>query len=190
MAVGDNQDVLTISQAARYCAVDRVTMWRWIKQGKIRASVTLGGHHRIRKADLESFVFERGMFPLTDHPSPAKRILVVDDDPSVQGMLRKMLSACNYETEAASDGFEAGIKIAKFKPGLVILDLFMPGMDGFEVCKRIKEDPDTSRVKVLILTGYDSDENRDRVMRAGADGYMTKPAEKDTLLRQVEDLLK
>jgi DNA-binding response OmpR family regulator len=133
--------------------------------------------------------FKKGMFPMASNRSSKKRILIVDDDPHIQGLLVKMLTAHEYATEVASDGFEAGIKIMKFRPGLVILDLFMPGMDGFQVCKQMKENPDTSHVKILILTGYDTKENRDRTIQAGADGYLAKPAEKDTLIRHVEDLL-
>ena len=101
-----------------------------------------------------------------------------------------MLSVHKYKTEVASSGFEAGAKVARFKPGLIILDLFMPEMSGFEVCRRIKEDPDTSHIKILALTGYDTEENREKIMKAGADGYMAKPVVIDVLIRHVEDLLK
>ena len=61
------------------------------------------------------------------------------------------------------DGFDAGVKIAEFKPDLVILDLVMPNMDGFEACRRIKTNPNLKTTKVLILTGYDTKENRYRM---------------------------
>ncbi|MBW1775275.1 MAG: response regulator [Deltaproteobacteria bacterium] len=119
----------------------------------------------------------------------AKKILIVDDDPQILDLLTKMLSNNNYQTEVASDGFEAGLKVVEFKPSLIILDLIMPGMDGFEVCRKIKEGPDTSYIKILAITGYDTKENREKIMNAGADGYLAKPVEKDVLLRHVEDLL-
>jgi len=65
----------------------------------------------------------------------------------------------------------------------------MPGMDGFEVCRRIKKNPRTSHIKVLAITGYDDGENRARIMKAGADGYMAKPIESERLLEEVEGLL-
>ncbi len=65
----------------------------------------------------------------------------------------------------------------------------MPGMDGFEVCKRIKENPLSSQIKILAITGYDTEENKDRILEAGADGYMAKPFVKDKFLQQIEDLL-
>ncbi len=77
----------------------------------------------------------------------------------------------------------------EFKPDLVILDLYMPGMDGFEVCERIKKNSDTSHIKIMALTGFDTPENRDLIMKAGADGYMAKPVEKDELIQNIEDIL-
>jgi DNA-binding response OmpR family regulator len=126
---------------------------------------------------------------LGNHQTAEKKILIVDDDPHLLNMLNEMLSAHKYETEMASSGFEAGIKVGKFKPGLIILDLIMPEMSGFEVCRQIKEDPDTSHIKILAVTGYDTEENRNRIMEAGADGYMAKPLKMDILIRYVEDLL-
>ena len=104
-------------------------------------------------------------------------------------LFTRILSIHNYETAVASDGFEAGIKVKEFKPFLIILDRFMPGMDGFEVCKRIKENPRTSHIKILALTGYDTKENRDRIMQAGADGYLANQVKRRTFLEQVESLL-
>ncbi|MCK4784425.1 MAG: response regulator, partial [Desulfobacteraceae bacterium] len=63
-------------------------------------------------------------------------------------------------------------------------------IDGFKVCRRIKEDPDTSHIKILALTGYDTEENRKKIMEAGADGYLAKPVEREVLLRHVENLLR
>jgi len=76
-----------------------------------------------------------------------------------------------------------------FKPDLLVLDLIMPGMDGFEVCRRIKKNPRTSHIKVLAITGYDDGENRDRIMKAGADDYLPKPIESERLLEEIKDLL-
>jgi len=100
-----------------------------------------------------------------------------------------VFSQGEYQTAVASDGFEAGVKIIEFKPGLVILDLVMPGMDGFEACRRIKENSNTAHIKVLAITGYDTEENKERIMSAGADAFMPKPLDMDRLLPNVDDLL-
>jgi excisionase family DNA binding protein len=134
-----DKDLYTIPQASKYCSISRGALWRWVKSGHLKASLTPGRHYRILKKDLESFMLEKGMYPLANPHSPRKKILILDDDFKIQELLANMLSAHKYETEVASDGCEAGVKTTEFRPGLIILDLFMPGMDGFELCKRLKE---------------------------------------------------
>jgi len=183
------KDILTIPEAASFCAVDRGTMGRWVKSGGLKVSVTPGGHHRILKEDMESFLIDNGMYPLATKNYPRNRILIVDDDPTIQKALSQTLFNYKYETETAGDGFEAGIKTVQFRPDLIILDLIMPEMDGFEVCRYLKNDPTTSDVKILILTGYDTEENREKIMDAGADDFLTKPVEVDILIQHIEVLL-
>ncbi len=182
-------DLFTIPQASKICSVCRTTMWRWVKSGKLEAFLTPGGQFKIREGDLKSFIQKRMKHLPVVELSKWKKILIVDDDPAVQKMLNKMLSSSGYRLEAASDGFEAGTKIMQFKPDLMILDLFMPGMDGFEVCKQIKENSNTSHIKILIFTGFDSKENKERIMRTGADGYLVKPVGKSVLLKNVHNLI-
>jgi len=184
-----NEEIFSIPQAAKRCAISRWTLMKCVNSGELRASRTPGGHHRILKEDLEEFIIKKKMYPLVHKRSSNKRILIVDDDLQIQKLLTVMLSSDRYETETASSGFEAGAKVVKFKPDIIILDLFMPEMSGFEVCRQIKKYPETSHIKILALTGYDSEENRDRIMEAGADDYMIKPVGKDVLLKHIEDLL-
>lgn len=184
-----NDEIFSIPQAAKRCAISRWTLMKYVNSGELKASHTPGGHHRILKEDLEDFIIKKKMYPFVHKRSLKKRILIVDDDLQVQKLLTIMLSSKKYETETASSGFEAGAKVVKFKPDLIILDLFMPEMSGFEVCRQIKKDPETSHIKILAFTGYDSKENRERIMQAGADDYMVKPVGKDALLQHVEELL-
>lgn len=171
------------------CALSRGTLWKYVKSGELKASLTPGGHYRISREDLEAFMRQKGMYPLGRYKPSRRKVLIVDDDPQVQKVLSGLLAAHGYETETASQGFEAGVKIMSFRPEVVVLDLVMPGMDGFEVCRRIKENPETSHIKVLALTGYHTEENRKRILEAGADGYMVKPPHGGTLLRQVTELM-
>ena len=185
-----NNDIFTIPQAAKNCGVSRWTIWKCVKAGELKASVTPGGHHRILKEDLESFARERGMYPFGNIGPEMKKVLVVDDDPHIQNLFTRMLSHEGYRVETASDGFEVGARAATFKPAVIVLDLFMPGMDGFEVCRHIKEDPAMSGIKILAVTGYDDKENRDRIMEAGADDYLAKPVDAPMLIHHVEGLLR
>ena len=184
-----NQNLLSIPQAAKYCSLSRGTIWKYVKSGELKASLTPGRQYRILSKDLELFMREKGMYPFGKYQPAQNKILIVDDDPQIKKLLTKMVSAHKYKTEVASDGFEAGVKVTEFKPGLIILDLFMPGMDGFEVCKRIKENPLSSQIKILAITGYDTKENKDRILEAGADGYTVKPFVEDVFLQLIEDLL-
>ena len=192
------KEYYTIPEAAKRCAVGRTTMWRWVKSGKVKAVATPGGQHRIWKSDLQSLLSRLGSRATPEpgkvaHENPSLkspvRILVVDDDASLRKMLSRTLQQHGFQTDVAADGFEAGVKLVQFNPDLVLLDLYMPGMDGFEVCKRIKENPSTSRINVLAITGYDTEENRARIMAAGADSYLIKPLESRLLLQKVEMLL-
>jgi len=184
-----NEEIFSIPQAAKRCAISRWTLMKYVNSGELKASHTPGGHHRILKEDLEDFIIKKKMYPVIHKRSSNKRILIVDDDLQIQKLLTKMLSSDKYETETASSGFEAGARVVRFKPDLIILDLIMPEMSGFEVCRQIKKDSETSHIKILVLTGYDSKENRDRIMEAGADDYMIKPVGKDVLLKHLEELL-
>ena len=184
-----HDEIFSIPQAAKRCAISRWTLIKCVNSGELKASRTPGGHYRILKEDLEDFIIKKKMYPLVRNRSSNKRILIVDDDLQVQKLLIAILSSKKYETETASSGFEAGAKVVKFKPGLIILDLIMPEMSGFEVCRQIKIGQETSHIKILALSGYGSKENRERIMEVGADDYMAKPVMRDVLLRHIEYLL-
>ena len=133
---------------------------------------------------------KKGIYPPGGtYQSETTKILIVGDDPGIREMLTKMMTRHGYQTEIAAEGFEAGVKVMEFKPGLIILDLIIPGIDGFEVCRKIKGNSGTSHIRVLAVSGYDTAENRDRIMEAGADCYLPKPIKSDLLLQHVRSLL-
>ena len=104
-----DKEIFTVPQAAKYCAIGRVTLWKYVKSGELKASLTPGGHYRILKKDLEAFARKRGMYPLANyHPPQKNKILIVDDDDQIREFFTKMLRFHKYETDTASDGFEAG----------------------------------------------------------------------------------
>ncbi len=151
-----NNYFYTAPEAAKICSVSRTTMWRWVKYGELKGFRTPRGIYKIRKKDLESFIRKKMKhLPVADLLQK-KKILIVDDDKQIVEVLSLMLSSHGYQTEKAFDGFEAGAKVMQFKPGLMILDLYMPGMDGFEVCERIKKNSDTSHIKLMVLNCFDT----------------------------------
>lgn len=179
----------TIPEAAEICFVNRATMLRWVKAGKLKSFQTPGGHYRILMDDLECFLSENNM-PGINQKNSRKRILIVDDDAQVLKVVSRILEPYQHEMEVASNGFEAGLKVKDFKPDLMILDLIMPMIDGFDVCKSIKQNPDMDHIRILILTGHDMPETREQIMKVGADAMMAKPIEKNILLEHVNRLLK
>jgi len=118
------------------------------------------------------------------------RILVVDDEPYNLELIEAMLSASGYEVYLAGGG-EEGLALAHEKrPDLIILDLMMPGISGFEVCARVKMDPQTGGTPVLFVTALNQIADKERAMAAGGDDFLSKPYQQAELLARVEALLK
>jgi DNA-binding response OmpR family regulator len=121
----------------------------------------------------------------------SRRILVVDDEPSVREGIAAALrrDPAGYEVETAGDGFEAGVKLARFEPHLVVLDVVMPGMGGLDICSRIRSQAALDSMKIIILTGYPGGGNAEKSLLYGADLFLTKPQEVEALRTHVRDLL-
>ncbi|CAN0394468.1 unnamed protein product, partial [Phaeothamnion confervicola] len=164
-----NEEFLTPAAVATLLGVAPVTVRAWASKGLCANRITPGGHRRFARHEVERFARARGMPLASRQASVASRTLVVDDDPQVQGQLCEFLAQRGVETAIASNGFEAGFKIASFHPHLVLIDLKMPGMDGLEVCRRIKSDPATRATRVVFLAGYLSSEGHAAIRGAGAE---------------------
>lgn len=184
------QTTLTTGKMAAHCQVSAETVINWIKSGKLSAFTTPGGHRRVHIADFQSFLKIHGMPPLGEVSITRPRILIVDDEPGIVRLITKTLTHTGkYELATAADGFEAGIEFAKFRPHLVVLDLMMPHIDGFRVCRRIKSQPDTRNTLVLVITAYAQSENIQRSLDQGADDFMAKPFKPFDLAQKVEVLI-
>ncbi len=183
--------LLTTSEVAEYCQVTNGAVVKWIKAKKLKAYATPGGNYRIRKSDFKEFLGRYGM-PV-DHDffiEEKKRILVVDDETWVVDVISQALGdAQSFQVSTAADGYEVGLKIGVFRPDLIILDIMMPHMDGIEVCKRIKANPETEAIKVVAITGHPEQGNIDRAYRNGADLCLMKPLQIEHLRREIERLL-
>ena len=120
----------------------------------------------------------------------AVSILVVDDDPNSLDIVRTYLEARGYKVATAADGKEALSRMEEVRPGLVLLDVMMPGMDGWEVARVIKNHPDFGPVRVVMLTARSDFTDKQLGLRAGADDYIVKPIRLDDLGHRVERNLK
>lgn len=184
------QATFTTGKIAAHCQVSAETVINWIKGGKLEAFTTSGGHRRVHRADFRTFLETYGMPPLDEDLGARPRILIVDDEPDIVRLITTALTRTGqYELATAADGFEAGIAFAKFRPDLVVLDLMMPHIDGFKVCRRIKSQPDTRSTLVLVVTGYAQPANIQRVLDQGADDFMAKPFKPFELAEKVEALV-
>ena len=173
---------------ARMLHVDPGSVANWIDQKLLKAHRTPGGHRRVKAEDLLDFLREHQM-PVPPEVQPnSGHILVVDDEPAVAEFIaRAIASACpQHQVLKAHDGFEAGRLVAEHKPCLVILDLRMPGLDGFEVCRRIKEHQTTRHTEILAVTAYPSPENLERIKQCGARACLSKPLDMQALLEEVQ----
>ncbi|MFN4261080.1 MAG: response regulator [Gemmataceae bacterium] len=128
----------------------------------------------------------------SEHPetTTAPRILIADDNPQGVELLEAYLSETDYETRIAADGEETLRQVREWNPDLILLDIMMPKISGFEVCKQLRADPATRDIAVLMVTALDQSSDIDRAVEAGTDDFLTKPINKNELLLRVKSLLK
>jgi excisionase family DNA binding protein len=180
---------LTTGEIARQCEVTPASVKKWIGQAKLRAVRTPGRHFRISVEEFERFKAEY-RFPM--EPERAPRILVVDDSPLVVDFIIDALRDLvpGSELEAVSNGYEGLLKVGTFAPDQLILDLRMPGLDGLEVCRRIKANPAIRATRILMITAFAEKGTAKAARRACADGFLRKPLRLDTLKAQVERMIR
>ncbi len=119
----------------------------------------------------------------------AKKVLVVDDEPAIVLMVRSRLTNAGYEVEEANDGREAIQKTKEWAPDLVIMDVMMPRPNGVQVCRMLKDDPDTRAIPIVLLTAKSTESDQFWGQESGADAYLTKPYDPQELLATVARLI-
>lgn len=174
----------TTSEAAKICGVVHTTVIRWITEGKLKAHETPGGHRRIERQDLIAFL---GQFNI---PVPASlvngsfKVLVVDDERLMLSMIEKMFAehTSGVELHLATHGMAALIMLGKMHFNLVILDVIMPDMDGIEVCRTLKRDPDTAGIKIIAITGKQLSLAQEEYLERNTECLLRKPFSPEELL--------
>lgn len=174
---------LTPNDVASLLMVTTETIRQWACKGILSAELTPGGHRRFLLHEVERFAHERGMS--LRHPQEDEfRVLIVDDDEQVIDYLLDLFRTLpgNVIVDVAHDGFSAGHKVFSFRANVMLLDLMMPGMDGFEVCKQMKGNTETEEIRIIAMTGHASSENVERIISMGAETCLEKPFVSQVLL--------
>ncbi len=118
-----------------------------------------------------------------------KKILIVDDEPSIIVPVQFLMEQNGYDVMVAFSGEEAMEIIAEKKVDLILLDIMLPVIDGFEVCQRVRENPRWNKIKIILLTALGSDANVEKGLALGADAYITKPFSNIEIVDKVKELL-
>ena len=176
---------LTPNEVANMLMVNPVTVRQWASRGLLRSTATPGGHRRFLLSDVEEFARSRGSAPDLNADGRPQRVLIVDDDRGISRLVADLIRerAPDVSFEIANDGFEAGAKVESFRPHALALDLMMPGMDGFEVCRRLRARKTLSHVRIVAMTGSYTDENVAKILEAGADACLAKPFDHEEILK-------
>ena len=170
-------------KVAEMLMVSPATVRLWASKGELASVATPGGHRRFLRQDIERFAQQNNLVIQRGNNSQ-QRVLVVDDDPGVARLLVRLLESVesDVETMVANDGYSAGRLVQTFEPHIVLLDLMMPGINGFDVCQQIKSDPSSASIRVIAMTGYYDQNNVNRAIESGAECCIKKPFDKDELL--------
>jgi two-component system alkaline phosphatase synthesis response regulator PhoP len=123
-------------------------------------------------------------------PTSKSKILIADDNATNVELLEAYLGDMPCEIAVAVDGRDTLDKVAEFQPDLILLDIMMPKLSGFEVCKKLKDDLHTRRIMVLMVTALNEAGDVERAVAAGCDDFLSKPVNKLELLKRVENMLK
>ena len=167
---------LAPNEVADLLMVSPVTVRQWAQKGMLDAMLTAGGHRRFTMEEVERFAKERGL-TLFRPENEALRILIVDDNAEFVSTLKDVLNNIDgdIKVDTAKDGFSAGSKIHSFNPDIILMDIRMPGLDGIEVCRFIKETPSARSIRVIGMTGFPGNGTIEAVIAAGAEKCLTKP---------------
>lgn len=198
-----DENLLKPSEIAEMASILPSKIRHYTELGLLRpAAFTEGGFKLYDKSEtLErlkriSALSERGMTldkiqEEMNRSAQQKRVLVVDDDSTMIDFYEIFFPEKfpNWEFQVSKDGFLAGRIISRWTPDIVILDLMMPGLSGFQVCKEIRTDPALANVKILAVTGYYGEDSKQKIMTIGANDYMTKPLDPEKLYAKICELL-
>jgi excisionase family DNA binding protein len=176
-------DWLTLGQAAKFLGVAQSTIRKWSDQGRVPAFYTPGGHRRYRRRDLEAFLDRSGPGGKTGGPL----VLVVDDDARLREFMRVNLEMEGYTVREAASAEEALAALEDQAPELVLLDVVMPGVDGWQMLQRMQERHGS--IPVIMFSGQVDANSAGQAEERGARGFVGKPFDPQQLIERAKQLV-
>ena len=192
MATGEfGEKTFTTFEVARLCGVFHTTVINWVNKGKLKARVTPGGHRRIPLSELVPFMKKYDMPVPVDIEDPHKHVLILDDEPLMTRLLERGFAKHKdrYTVQVANNPVDALVLIGKKLPHLLVVDLLMPVMDGFQVCQILKSNPATKDMKIVAISGKKLTQSQQEFLEKNCDRFLQKPFEMPELISAVDKLL-
>ncbi|MDQ2909560.1 MAG: response regulator [Actinomycetota bacterium] len=187
LAPSGEPDWLTLGQAAKYLGVAQSTIRKWSDQGRVPAFYTPGGHRRYRRGDLENFLERSG--PSSSSSGGGPTVLIVDDDAKLREYIRVNLELEGYSVREAGSAEEGLGVLDEATPDLVLLDVMMPEVDGWEMLRRVQERHGVGGIPVIMFSGKVDERAADEAASRGAQGFIGKPFNPQALVDQTKQLL-
>lgn len=181
--------LFTTGEAAELCRVSQQTIIRCFDAGRLTGFRVPGSKfRRIPREELLRFMRENDI-PTTVLEAGHRRVLVVDDDAEIVEMFTDALQRDGrFEVATASSGYDAGMLTESFKPHAVLLDYMLPDVNGNIVCRRLRSNPATAHVKIILVSGVVKRDEIDMLLKAGADEFIQKPFDIQHLLTRLAEL--
>lgn len=181
--------VYTTGEAAEVCRLSQQTIIRCFDSGQLQGFRVPGSKFRRIPRDLLLKFMKANNIPLDGLESDKIRVLVVDDEREIIELFVDVLQADGrFEVATASTGYDAGVMTQQFSPDVVVLDYMLNGINGDVVCKTIRENTSLSHIKILIISGVANPAEVEKLMTAGADGFIKKPFNIETVMKKVVEL--
>jgi excisionase family DNA binding protein len=186
-----NKAVYTTGEAAAACKLSQQTIIRCFDSGQLQGFRVPGSKFRRIPRDALIKFMKSNKIPLDGLDNDSIRVLVVDDDPEIIELFADVLEADGrFEVASAQTGYDAGVLTQQFRPDIVVLDFMLPDINGNVVCKTIRENPELSDIKILVISGMVNPAEVERLMEAGANDFIRKPFNIETVVKRILELVK
>jgi excisionase family DNA binding protein len=183
---GGGPEWLTLGQTATYLGVAQSTIRKWSDGGRLPAFYTPGGHRRFRRGDLDVFLSGSRGIPVRGTPL----VLIVDDDARMREFVRVNLEMDGYDVREAADAKEGLAALEEEPPDLILLDVMMPGMDGWEMLRRVQEQHGVGTIPVIMFSGKVDEAASERATERGAQAFIGKPFDPQALIESTKQLIR